>query len=76
MTISVSGILSPEQLEAINTLREGLQFHDHFGPASDDKHIYVIKGESLYEFASLSSDRVLCLGTLRDLLSIFVRIEL
>lgn len=64
--------MTPEQEEAILALREGLAFHDYYGAVSDDAQIYVSpSGDVLYEFSSNESDRVLRLGHLRDLLTLF-----
>ena len=62
--------LNDEQVRALTVLKKGLHFHDHFGPAADDKQIYVTKGDTLYEFASLTDDLVLRLGHLRAIASI------
>lgn len=69
--------MTPEQKEAVLALREGLNFHDYYGPRSDDAQIYVSEtGSTIYEFASLESKRVLRLGHLRDLLTFFEGIKL
>jgi len=72
MGLPVRGELSPEQLQAINMLRDGLAFHDHFGPQSDDCSIMVEGDDTNYELAQLKNDNVLRLGHLRTILSIFM----
>jgi hypothetical protein len=61
-------IMTNEQLDSIQRLRDGLKFHDYFGHARDDAQVYVTKGEILYEFASLEGEGALRLGDLRNIL--------
>lgn len=69
--------MTPKQKEAVLALREGIAFHDYYGPRSDDAVIYVSDtGNTLYELASLESDRVFRLGHLRNLLTFFEGVEL
>lgn len=63
--------MTPEQKEAVLTLREGLAFHDYFDPCPDSAQVYVSEsGGVLYELASIEGARVLRLGHLRQLLSL------
>lgn len=62
--------MSPEVQRSLRQLKEGLEFHDHFGPASDDEQIFVSKGDTLYEFASLEGEGALRLGDLRNILTL------